>query len=851
MFQMNETRPPYIYLKEQKGKVVIITGRDGRIFHKYSGDDREKMLYKGGMLSVDLNMVECPKNLCVIEFDHVYEGEEESEEGFKLRKKLAEENIRKLCDIGQRRGMTFWVTDHDGKSPHFRFMVDGLDEVNKEVVYLLKTRLVEDFLKEAKISKGIVEVDQGLFGGFKLIPLEEAVHWKGKYKDAYGVRAKERVVKFNEGTIQKINSERIAELEKEFSENNSFDERTLEVINVDSDELTTWLKKYCTEGRRSAVITAFSGICAKAEMSLEECKALIDTAGFLDKERSKIIEHTYSMKKPAGVYRFLKQALSDKASEAYSELKAALTVLLPETKKEKKKIKILHNNVALNLITQYKIVSLGRDRNHRMYIYEEGFFKRDAPKVIAQYVQSRLGMFCNAHDVEEIRKHIVRCTWEFDDYFNPTDPYIVCLKNGVLNLKTKELLAHDPAFRFTARLGVSYDPEATCERFKQYLAEVVSEDGSKVIQEYVGYCLQRKNTFKKMLALLGEADCGKTVLVSTLFSFFGQDSTISVPLQTLATRAFSRPKLQHAMVNLYDDLSSEAIMHTGPIKAMSGGGIIDAEEKHGDLYQFKTYTKHIFAANEFPAASVDAAYYDRWLPVFFNGSVEKSKQDPLLVGKLEEELPGILNWALEGYERLMQHGFSDKREDLQIMDDLRKASDTLNQFFVTCIRSGTSWISSSDLYTLYREFTRSQGGSCVREGQFVRCIGRSCPFITPSRNKVGSQRGWQGIDIAGPFFDGFDTFSNFYGRVKKVNSEYMIYNSRKLYSPKVSEASNVYKGNDISPIMRDLLDYRIAMESDEIAISDQMLIDFLLLREISGKAAEDLIEEYKNRTETK
>jgi len=90
------------------------------------------------------------------------------------------------------------------------------------------------------------------------------------------------------------------------------------------------------------------------------------------------------------------------------------------------------------------------------------------------------------------------------------------------------------------------------------------------------------------------------------------------------------------------------------------GDPIKAERKGKPLFHFRPTAKHIFSANQLPNAEEDnGAFYRRILLVPFPTTIPREQRDKSLGDKLQSELPGILNWALDGLFRLLsQDGFT-------------------------------------------------------------------------------------------------------------------------------------------------------------------------------------------------
>jgi len=66
----------------------------------------------------------------------------------------------------------------------------------------------------------------------------------------------------------------------------------------------------------------------------------------------------------------------------------------------------------------------------------------------------------------------------------------------------------------------------------------------------------------------------------------------------------------------------------------------------------------------------------------FVKTIPKEKVNPNLAKEIaEKELPGVMNWILEGARRLRQQGrFTSTRKSVQMAEDYRKDSDSIFQF---------------------------------------------------------------------------------------------------------------------------------------------------------------------------
>ena len=117
------------------------------------------------------------------------------------------------------------------------------------------------------------------------------------------------------------------------------------------------------------------------------------------------------------------------------------------------------------------------------------------------------------------------------------------------------------------------------------------------------------------------------------------------------------------------------------------------------------------------------------------------KIDPHLKDKLLQELPGILNWALEGCRRWLREGLilpDEVKADTKVYQE---DSDELGQFVEECLElfpDGS--IGQSELYDVYLAWDNS--GRPLGKRRFNAKLGR--PGITKFKAH-GGLRVWKGV----------------------------------------------------------------------------------------------------------
>ena len=423
---------------------------------------------------------------------------------------------------------------------------------------------------------------------------------------------------------------------------------------------------------------------------------------------------------------------------------------------------INHRKVAMILIDKYHFITVGEEK-HQIYFYEDGIYKLGGNRIILQEIQNKTKgvVTVRNNDVSEILGHIKRSTLKDREYLISSDRDEFCVGNGILNIKTRKLIEHDPKKIFTQKIEINFVPGAACPKIKKFLKDILQPEDVLIIQELFGYLLFRGYFIKKAIILVGETNTGKTTLLKLIIKFINEKNTSSLSLHKILTDRFASCGMEHKLLNFYDDLSFKDIKKTGAFKIATGDGYVSAEKKFGEHFSFMNYAKLVFATNKISSVedNDDDAYFNRWIIIFFNNtfSPDDSKTNPNIINEIttKEELEGLLIFALNGLKRILERNkfsYNKTGEENKIM--MERSSNIINVFFQDClINTPGSWVSKNDLYKYYSKYVLHNGGSIVTKTKFTQEIQRKIPYTEETQKTVGKKRlrGWLNINYSTTF----------------------------------------------------------------------------------------------------
>jgi putative DNA primase/helicase len=247
--------------------------------------------------------------------------------------------------------------------------------------------------------------------------------------------------------------------------------------------------------------------------------------------------------------------------------------------------------------------------------------------------------------------------------------------------------------------------------------------------------------------LIGSGANGKSVLLNVLSALVGLKQTCAVQPTQFENR-FQRGHLQGRLANIITEIAEGAEIADAQLKSLVSGEMTTAEHKHKDPFDFIPYAKHWFGTNHLPhTRDFSDALFRRAIIVTFNNKFEGDKRDVHLADRLKAELPGILNLALAGLQRLIENNtFTTSASSIEIIKQWRVEADQVAQFVAEECESGTKCrIASAVLYRGYQSWADAAGvRRTLNRNNFTNRLGRL--GFKPGRG-TGGQRMIEGIQM--------------------------------------------------------------------------------------------------------
>lgn len=236
------------------------------------------------------------------------------------------------------------------------------------------------------------------------------------------------------------------------------------------------------------------------------------------------------------------------------------------------------------------------------------------------------------------------------------------LENGLLCLRENcepELHPHDPAHWALSSAGYAYSKKASYRKWTAFLRQLFADARQRdILQEWFGYCLLANTSQQKILAIIGPPRSGKSTIARVLTELLGRTNVASPSIRSLSGQFGLWGFLEKTLAIIPDaTLHKPCPALEELLKSISGEDAVDIHRKGmPPLTGIRLPTRLMLLANELPAFRDPSGALDRRLIALETAQTFYGKEDIQMTTKLLKELPGILNWSIEGLKRLRERG---------------------------------------------------------------------------------------------------------------------------------------------------------------------------------------------------
>lgn len=248
---------------------------------------------------------------------------------------------------------------------------------------------------------------------------------------------------------------------------------------------------------------------------------------------------------------------------------------------------------------------------------------------------------------------------------------LVTFADCTLEISTRQRRLHSHKDLLTSAFEFNYDPQARSDVWERFLDKVVPNDCRDFMQEFAGYCLTTDMAHETAVWLYGPAGCGKSTLIEGIRAALGR-RVISFGIHNLEDR-FGLAHLQGKTLAISTETPA-TMRQVQLLNLLISGEGVTVERKYQDGYEFFNYAKFLWAMNDVPKGD-NFKGLDRRVVIIKFPPLLESERDESIKRQIQLSGQAVLNWMMEGLDRLHARGHFDRPSESAHVLSLVSASD--------------------------------------------------------------------------------------------------------------------------------------------------------------------------------
>lgn len=363
-----------------------------------------------------------------------------------------------------------------------------------------------------------------------------------------------------------------------------------------------------------------------------------------------------------------------------------------------------HQDFAKFLVRENHVIRI----DNVLHIYKDGIYvdkQRDLEIAMIRHIPEL---------TQSQRREVLSYLELVADYQEMSAPNYMALGNGIYDFQNDILEEYDPEIIIKNRVPVEFLADAYDSTVDKTLNKICCQDPElrMLLEEVIGYLLLRRNELGKFFVLTGSGSNGKSTFIDMLKDFLTSENYSSLALGEINQR-FKTAEVFGKLANLGDDISGQYIQETDVLKKLVTGETVTVERKGKDPFQFESYAKLVFSANDMPRINdLSDGLKRRLVIVPFNAKFSDTDEDfdPYISDKLKSHssMKYLLRIGIEGLKRVLHANKFTKPEIVRLA---QAQYEVMNNPVLSYIEEGNKIDNelSKDVYLRYNSWCHQFG----------------------------------------------------------------------------------------------------------------------------------------------
>ena len=354
----------------------------------------------------------------------------------------------------------------------------------------------------------------------------------------------------------------------------------------------------------------------------------------------------------------------------------------------------------------------------------------------------------------------------------PNASKLVSLRNGIFHLEDSIMLPHSLGFFTQNSLPFEYNPAATSPIWDHFLQSVWPDDSESIecLQEMFGYILSGDTRQQKFFNIIGPRRSGKGTINKVLVALLGQHNTVAPELGELCDTFGLQPWLGKLLASFTDARAPERNRSAvvSQLLRIVGGDTITVNRKNKESWNGYLPTRLVIYSNEVLQLTENSnALTGRMIVLkmtksFFN------KEDTDLSHKLEQELSGIFNWAMEGLKRRLARGghFLQPQSGKEYLNLMAELGNPIGTFVEDALEfDPKAFVKKEDVFSAFKHWalkkSMTPGTEQAFKRRFLAATQEQCVKADQMQVQGERMNVYQGIrfnEKAQKYIDSIETF---------------------------------------------------------------------------------------------